>query len=259
VGFSVALNPVFRASNIHFGYQVTELLNSIRFDIYPGDRIALIGPSGSGKSTLLKIMAGILSPTSGSIYFHDVNLHTADRKSRDQIRKKMGLLFQKNALFDSYTALGNIIFSLKESGVEKDEKFAEQIATQSLDAVGLSHACHLFPDEMSGGMQKRLGIARAQALKPDFLLYDDPTAGLDPITSRHIIDLILKLQAECQSTIVVVTNEILRAFQLSSRIFFLCQGQLLDLGTPDQARHYQDLRVQQFFRAESNGPLEGAV
>jgi len=255
----MALIPILRVSDIHFGYQYTELLNSINFEIYPQDRIALIGPSGSGKSTLLKIMAGLLKPSNGSVIFHGFNLHSAPSNKRDQLRRKMGLLFQKNALFDSQTSIGNITFSLKESGVETRDDAARKIATYHLDAVGLSHAYHLFPDEMSGGMQKRLGIARAQALRPDFLMYDDPTAGLDPITSRHIIDLILKLNTEGNSTILVVTNEILRAFQLANRIFFLCQGKLIDLGSPDDARKSQDPRVQQFLHARSQGPLRGLI
>jgi phospholipid/cholesterol/gamma-HCH transport system ATP-binding protein len=255
----MALTPILKVSNIHFGYYYTELLSSINFEIYPNDRIALMGPSGSGKSTLLKIMAGLLQPSKGSVIFHGININSCDPKMREHARRKMGLLFQKNALFDSQTSIGNIAFSLKESGVETSDDVAKTIATHHLDAVGLSHAYHLFPDEMSGGMQKRLGIARAQSLKPDFLMYDDPTAGLDPITSRRIIDLILKLQIECHSTIVVVTNEILRAFQLANRIFFLCQGELIDLGSPDEARQSQDLRVQQFLQAKSKGPLQGAI
>jgi len=255
----MALNPVLRASNINFGFQFTKILNAIRIDIYSEERIALLGPSGSGKSTLLKIMAGLIKPDSGSLFFHDTDMHNSSLRIRDLARRKMGLLFQKNALFDSHTSIENITFSLKESGVELDDARALQIAIHNLDAVGLSHAHHLFPDEMSGGMQKRLGIARAQSLMPDLLLYDDPTAGLDPITSRHIIDLILKLQAERRSTILVVTNEILRAFQLANRVLFLCQGQLLDLGSPEQARRSTDPRVQQFLRADSHGPLKGIV
>ena len=255
----MALNPVLKASDIHFGFQFTELLNSIHFDIFPQDRIALIGPSGSGKSTLLKILAGLIKPNKGSVYFHNVDMHDSNLENRNLIRRKMGLLFQKNALFDSLTSVEYITFSLKESGIEASEDGARETACQNLDAVGLTHAYDLFPDEMSGGMQKRLGIARAQALKPDFLLYDDPTAGLDPITSRHIIDLILKLQTECNSTIIVVTNEVLRAFQLANRVFFLCQGELIDLGTPEMARENQDPRVQQFLKAQSHGPLQGSI
>lgn len=255
----MALNAILKVSDLHFGYHFTPLLNDINFEIFPEDRVALIGPSGSGKSTLLKIIAAILKPESGRIVFHDLDLTQAVSTERNIMRKKMGLLFQKNALFDSLTSLENIVFSLRESGVETNPNKAYSIAVKNLEAVGLSHAQALYPDEMSGGMQKRLGIARAQALKPDFLLYDDPTAGLDPITSRHIIDLILNLQRDCSSTIVVVTNEILRAFQLANRIFFLCQGQLLDLGSPEQARNSTDLRVQQFLKAEAKGPLQGVL
>jgi phospholipid/cholesterol/gamma-HCH transport system ATP-binding protein len=257
--FSVALNPLLKIQDLHFGYHFTELLNGLNCNIFPQDRIALIGPSGSGKSTFFKIIAGLLSPQKGSVIFQGTSIHKASPKELNLLRKKMGLLFQKNALFDHLNALDNIVFSLKESHTEPCPDKASAIALHHLESVGLGHALQLLPDEMSGGMQKRLGIARAQALKPDFLLYDDPTAGLDPITSRHIIDLILTLQQECQSTLIVITNEILRAFQLATRIFFLCHGELLDLGSPTQAKHHPDPRVQQFLKAQAEGPLQKTI
>lgn len=255
----MALKPLYQVQNLSFGYQGQSLLCNLNFEIYPQDRIAIIGPSGSGKSTLLKLLAGLITPSNGQVLFEGHHLATTSEDQLVKLRRKMGLLFQKNALFDSMTSFENIAFSLREASITNNTSTLSSEVTKGLESVGLGHATHLFPDEMSGGMQKRLGIARAQALKPEVLLYDDPTAGLDPITSRHIIELILTLQKECASTIVVVTNEIARALQVATRIFFVVHKECLDLGSPMQAKQSSDARVQQFLKAQSQGPLQGAL
>lgn len=170
----------------------------------------------------------------------------------------MGMLFQKNALFDSLTVGENIAFPLREATHVGAEEIRSRVKS-GLESVGIGHAEHLFPDEISGGMQKRLGIARAQALRPDFLFYDDPTAGLDPITSRKIVDLIVDLQEKNKSTVFVVTNEMPRAYQVGHRLWFVDEKRVLDLGPAEQARRHPDPRVQQFLKGEATGPLTGAV
>lgn len=254
----MALKPLLKIENLTFGYQFQPLVENLNFTIYREERIALIGPSGSGKSTLLKIMTGLMTPDKGSVFFENHNIHQMNPKELVATRKRMGLLFQKNALFDSMTANENITFSLEESSkLSKDQIQVE--AQRRLDSVGLGHIPHLYPDELSGGMQKRLGIARAQALKPEILFYDDPTAGLDPITSRQIIELILSIQSECKSTILVVTNEIPRAYQVATRIFFLYDKQIFDLGSPQEAENSKIPFVRQFLRGETQGPLRSTL
>lgn len=239
-------------------FRSEKVLTGVNLEVGKGERIAIVGPSGQGKSTLLKIMAGLIRPEQGELRIEGENFHARNSQAQQEIRCRMGMLFQKNALFDSLSVADNVGLPLREATSASETQIRKKIA-EGLESVGLSHAIHLFPDEISGGMQKRLGIARAQALGPDFLFYDDPTAGLDPITSRKIMDLILRLQTEYRSTIFVVTNEMPRAFQVGQRLWFVEGHRVLDLGTPENARSYPDAKVQQFLRGDASGPLVGAM
>lgn len=232
----------------------TILLENINFTIAKGETLVLIGPSGRGKSTLLKLMAGILSPTSGEIRVDGINLVTARGKERTRLLRRMGMLFQKNALFDSLTCVDNIAFPLRETTDLSEDEVLKK-ALFFLEAVGISHAKDLFPVEISGGMQKRLGIARALALNPEIIYYDDPTAGLDPITSRTIIQLILKLKAERGSTVVAITNDMNRAYQMADRIAMVVDKSVIVTGSPDETIKNKDPRVFQFVRGFPQGPL----
>lgn len=230
------------------------LLENINFTIAKGETLVLIGPSGRGKSTLLKLMAGILSPTAGEIRIDGINLVTARSKERTRLLRRMGMLFQKNALFDSLTCADNIAFPLRETTGLSEEEISKKVLF-FLDAVGISHAKDLFPVEISGGMQKRLGIARALALNPEIIYYDDPTAGLDPITSRTIIQLILKLKEERGSTVVAITNDMNRAYQMADRIAMVVDKSVIVTGSPDETIKNKDPRVFQFVRGFPQGPL----
>jgi len=190
----------------------------------------IVGPSGAGKTSLLKILAGLLQPTTGALMLSEVDWWKTSARQKQLQLRKIGMLFQKNALFDSRNCGENVAFPLRESGLA-DEHKVQVLVDQYLDAVGLSAAKSLMPSELSGGMQKRLGIARALALQPKLIFYDDPTAGLDPITSRRIVQLILDLRVQNQATIVTVTNEMGRARQLASgphdQIWMVRGGQVL--------------------------------
>jgi phospholipid/cholesterol/gamma-HCH transport system ATP-binding protein len=207
------------------------------------ESVVLVGPSGGGKSVLLKTVAGLLPCDEGKI-----ELGT----------KNVGMLFQKNALFDSFTCEENLLFPLKErKGVIGAE--AKRLAAQFLESVGLKGTQNLFPDEISGGMQKRLGIARALIVEPELILYDEPTAGLDPITSRTIADLIRELRAKTGSTLLTVTNDMQRAYQLGDRVCLLAQGKLVDGGTPAQVQATQDPAIRQFIYGLRQGPLTSGL
>lgn len=242
----------FRSVTLQFGEQV--IFRDLSFRIEAGQIFVWIGPSGSGKSSLLKLVAGLIEPSSGEIWIHGKNLKQISQKERIEIFLQMGMLFQKNALFDSLTAEENIAFPLAETSDLSTEEIAQK-AEYYLKAVGLSHAKTLFPDEISGGMQKRLGIARALALEPQMIVYDDPTAGLDPITSKSIVELILKLQREKNSTVIAVTNDMNRAFQMADQIAMLVDGDCILLGNVAQAKKHSDPRVHQFLRGSLQGPL----
>jgi phospholipid/cholesterol/gamma-HCH transport system ATP-binding protein len=215
------------------------VFRGITLSVRERESVALVGPSGSGKSVLLKLIAGLLAPDEG----------TVTHQSSD-----IGMLFQKNALFDSLTVEENLLFPMKERmGVTGQP--ARDKARAFLKAVGLSGSENLFPDEISGGMQKRLGIARALIVEPKVILYDEPTAGLDPITSRTIADLIRDLRKEHGSTLVTVTNDMQRAYQIGDRVCLLAQGALIEGGTPEEVQASADPRIRQFIYGLREGPL----
>lgn len=244
----MALNLVFETKDLCFGFEKLNLFQGLNLQILAQERVALVGPSGAGKTTLLKSLAGLIPPHSGQIYFLGNRWHEQTLISQTHLRKKMSLLFQKNALFDSMTVLENLTFSLIESEPNLSQQEVMMRAESALESVKLNHVSQLYPDQLSGGMQKRLGIARAQILKPQAILYDDPTAGLDPITSRQIIDLIMDLQNQTQSTIVIVTNEMARAYQVATRILYLDSNGIVDLGSPELAKKTNHLPAQLFLQ-----------
>lgn len=230
---------MIQVENLSLSLGGRSLFRRVSWSLREGHSAVVLGPSGQGKTTWLKLLAGLIEPDSGTVTLqsHDI-----------------GMLFQKNALFDSLTVLENLLFPLREVRGLEGRK-AQELSKNLLESVGLGHALSLFPNELSGGMQKRLGIARAMVLRPRVLLYDDPTAGLDPITSRSIAELILSLQAETHSTLVTVTNDVNRAYQLGQEIYLLFEGVLIRGGTPEEVRNSLDPKLKQFVRGEIRGPL----
>lgn len=225
------------------------ILNRIHFSIMPDEHVVLIGPSGHGKSVLLKMMAGLFEITEGQLIFEGENWNELPITQRNRHYLKRGMVFQKNALFDSLTVRENVLFPIFETNVT-DLAQEEKRALQIVEEVGLSHALDLFPHELSGGMQKRLGLARALALRPQILLADDPVAGLDPITSRNIVKLIQRLQSEFNTTCVSVLNDINRALELATRILIVIDGQVADLGPPETALKTSESKFKKFLNGE---------
>lgn len=244
--------------NVSVSFAEQLALKDIELEILAGDSLAVIGPSGHGKTTLLKTLAGLITPCKGEVLFEQRNVATLSNKERGEFLKKVGMLFQKNALFDSLTCLNNIVFPLRES-LQLSPTEVHHRAQDYLLAVGLENVEELFPDELSGGMQKRLGIARALALEPQIVFYDDPTAGLDPITSKKIINLILDLKRKKGSTIITITNDMNRAYQIADKICMLYHGQIIFLGTPQEIQKETDPRVKQFIQGLAQGPLVSDV
>ena len=230
------------------------ILRNVNLDVKRGEFFVVIGPSGEGKSVLLKILSGIISPDEGLVKISGQDLHSISTLQKYNLMRRMGMLFQKNALFDSLTCFENVAFPMRETTSKSEVEIKKQ-ADFFLEAVGLSSSRNLFPDEISGGMQKRLGIARALALQPEIIFYDDPTAGLDPITSRSIIQLILNLKKQNSATVVAITNDMNRAFQMADRIGLIYRGDLLITGTPAETRAHSDPKVRQFIAGLAQGPL----
>jgi phospholipid/cholesterol/gamma-HCH transport system ATP-binding protein len=247
-------SPLIEFRNVSLKFGRETLLENVNLTVETGEAFVLIGPSGQGKSSVLKLMAGLTEPTSGDVLIAGKSYRSMNRTERETLAQKVGMLFQRNALFDSLTVGENIAFPLREVANAPEAEISEAIRFY-LDAVGLSEARDLLPDEISGGMQKRLGIARALVLKPQVLFYDDPTAGLDPITSRKIIQLIQKLKKEMNTTLVAVTNDMNRADQLADRIAMVVEREIILCGTPSETKKHKDSRVQQFIRGQLEGPL----
>lgn len=232
-----------RVSNVSKRFYQQPVLSRVSFDVKRGQSYVVLGQSGMGKSVLLKIMAGLMNADEGNV---------------ELATRNIGMLFQKNALFDSLTVFENLEFPLRERTELAAPERRKKIE-RFLEWVGLANTAHQFPDELSGGMQKRLGIARALIVEPEILFYDEPTAGLDPITSRIIAELMLRLKSEFGTTIVVVTSDVMRAFQLADQVGLLVKGpqgaNLLAAGTPAEARASTDPAIQQFINGLTKGPL----
>ncbi len=243
---------MIKLEDVSVWFKSEVVFEKINLTVEQGQSLILIGPSGQGKTVLTKLMAGILPPTKGNVLIDGINIY--NDSSRHQILEKMGMLFQKNALFDSLSVAENIAFPLREKTQLSEDQIYQRVE-DLLESVGILHSKDLFPDEISGGMQKRLGIARALALNPQVIFYDDPTAGLDPITSLKIVKLILNLKTLNKATMVAVTNDMNRAYQMAGKIAFICDKKVLVTGGEEETKNHKDSRVIQFIRGDLNGPL----
>lgn len=242
--------PLIEGQVLSHAFGDQSVLKKINFQIFKGEHVVLIGPSGHGKSVLLKLMAGLLEPQAGKLIFQSQNWSELSITQRNPHYLMRGMLFQKNALFDSLTVLENVLFPLQETQSGTSEKERLDRAEFFLEAVGLSHAKALYPQALSGGMQKRLGIARALILQPALLLCDDPVAGLDPITARSIVKLLNTMQLENKMTCVSVLNDLNRTRELSTRILMVMDQEVVDLGSYENALKTQNQKHLQFLRGE---------
>ncbi len=224
------------------------VLDDISLEIPEGQKIAVIGPSGCGKSTLLRLIIKLDLPTSGNIYIDNQNIKFLSGDNLLKFRRKMGFVFQSSALFDSLTVGENVGFGLREqTWLKKDE--IDKIVKEKLKMVELGGAENLMPAELSGGMQKRVSLARAIAFNPKIILYDEPTTGLDPIISATIENLINKLSKELKITSILVTHQLSTIFRCAERIVMLIDGKNYELGDPAAARQTQIKKAHDFFQA----------
>jgi phospholipid/cholesterol/gamma-HCH transport system ATP-binding protein len=248
VGDRVGSAVVLRGVHKSFGSQV--VLNGVDLTVKSGETLAMLGRSGTGKSVLLKLIIGLQKPDVGSILVQGQEIASLDLQAMTEIRKKMGFLFQGAALYDSLSVAQNIAFPLKRhtemTKSERDDRVKELLAN-----VGMESALKKMPCDISGGMQKRVGLARALALKPNILLLDEPTAGLDPITSAEIDELILKLQAEHNMASVVVTHDLLSAKTIADRIALLHEGNVLIEGSFEDLQKSDNKFVAEFMKRDS--------
>lgn len=233
--------------NITFGENV--VINNIDLDIRQGETLAVLGPSGSGKSTILRAMIGLLQPTAGEIFVQGEQVSSLDEDGWNKLRQKMGMVFQYSALFDFLTVGENVAFGLRQH-TYKSESEIQSIVDEMLELVGLPQSKEQYPAELSGGMKKRVGLARAIANRPEIVLYDEPTAGLDPIMSNNISRLIRKTQQQLQVTSVLVTHDMESAFYAADRIAMLYKGKIVALGTVEEIRNGHNQIVDAFVRGK---------
>lgn len=227
------------------------ILDGVDFSVQAREVLVIMGLSGGGKSTLLSILMGLLKPNAGSIFFKDEDLIKLKRSKLNEVRTHIGMVYQNAALVSSMNVRDNIALPLRELS-DKNDKEIDSIVDQKLALVGLQDAKDKLPSELSGGMQKRVELARALALEPELVLFDEPTAGLDPINSKLIDDLIIHLRDEQKATAIVVTHEMESAFAVATRMAFLDQGKIILEGTPEEFRHTDHPIVSQFLASYSN-------
>lgn len=232
-----------RQLNITFGTHT--VLDNIDLDVYKGETLAVLGPSGTGKSTVLRSMIGLLEPNGGQIFIQGEDVSGLDEDGWNRLRMKMGMVFQYSALFDFLTVGENVAFGLRQHTDKSDEEI-QGIVTQMLDLVGLPDTQDLYPSELSGGMKKRVGLARAIAVNPEIVLYDEPTAGLDPIMSRNISRLIKKTQEQLHVTSVLVTHDMQSAFYAADRVAMLYEGHIVAIGTAEEMKNSTNPIVKAF-------------
>jgi phospholipid/cholesterol/gamma-HCH transport system ATP-binding protein len=251
------VNPqnVLELKNVSVVLGGDTILQDINLKIPHGQSLIIVGPSGGGKSVLMKTLAGIIRPTQGHAFCDDVDWTMVSFDAKREISRKIGVQFQKSALFDSLSVFENVEFPLREHFPDMKQSEVDQKVQQCLEAVDLWMHKKLLPHELSGGMQLRLGIARAIVLNPKITFFDDPTAGLDPINSDKMIDLIMDLKKKYNSTMVVITHEIHRAYQMAGKIILVANKTVIDMGSAEESRAHNDPRVQQFIQGLQDGPL----
>ncbi len=243
--------PIIKIRDLNTYYGDRHILKGVNLDIYEGEIMTILGRSGCGKSTLLRHMVGLVRPASGSIFIKGQDITTLSEEEMTPILKKMGMLFQGAALFNSMTVGENVALPLKEHTQLEDSTIS--IMTRiKLDLVGLSGFESFKPAQLSGGMKKRAGLARAIAMDPDILFCDEPSAGLDPVVAMGIDQLILKLEKAFKMTIVVVTHELPSVFTISDRIAMLHEGQIIAVGTQEELKNSTDPIVRQFLNREAD-------
>jgi len=244
-----------RVANLYKSFGESQVLRGVDLEVHEGKSMVVIGGSGSGKTVLIKCIIGLMQPDEGKIYVDDLEISNLNEKGMNEVRKKFGMLFQWGALFDSMTVWENVGFGLRHQTRLKEEDI-RRIASEKLALVGLRNVEDLMPSELSGGMRKRVSLARAIAIEPEILLYDEPTTGIDPIMADAINDLIVEMREKLNVTSIAITHDMKSAYKIGDRIAMLYQGKIIEVGTPEEIRNSSNSIVQQFIEGRSEGPIK---
>ena len=247
-------DTLVRVRALRFAFGPRTIYDGIDLDIARGKVTAILGPSGTGKTTLLRLIGGQWKPDAGSIEFDGIDVHQQSRSALFALRKRMGLLFQSGALLTDLTVFENVAFPLREH-TRLPESMIRDLVLMKLEAVGLRGAADLFPEQISGGMARRVALARAIALEPDMVMYDEPFTGQDPISMGVLIRLIRGLNQALGLTSVIVSHDVVEVLSISDYAYVVSGGKVLDHGTPEAIRASTSPLVQQFLNGEADGPV----
>jgi len=246
---------MIKIEELHKSFGDHKVFHGVSLEIQKGETMVIIGRSGCGKSVLLKHIIGLLRPDQGRIFIDGEDITSYSNQRLYQLRQRFGMLFQASALFDSLTVEENVGLGLREHRLLPEDQIRDKVE-EKLRLVGLSGVENLMPSALSGGMKKRVGLARAIAMDPEFVLYDEPTTGLDPIMADAINDLIINLRNKLSITSIAVTHDIVSASKIADRIAMLYQGKIVAVGTPEDIRDSDNPVVQQFITGSAEGPIE---
>jgi|TARA_R110002012_G_scaffold321121_3_gene547631 phospholipid/cholesterol/gamma-HCH transport system ATP-binding protein len=241
--------PVLEINELRKSFGENHVLNGFSLQLFEGENLVIMGKSGSGKSVMIKCLVGLMAADSGTIKIKDFDIVSLGQNELDVLRTEIGFLFQGSALYDSMTVRENLEFPLRRNRDKiKTSQTTEALVVEALENVGLAHAIDLMPAELSGGMQRRVALARALILKPKIILYDEPTTGLDPITSKEIIQLMRHIQQTYQTSSLIITHDVDCARVISNRMILLVDGINYAEGTFEELSQSQDPKVKAFFK-----------
>ncbi len=246
---------MIRVVDLHKSFGENKVLQGVNLRLKHGETLVIIGQSGCGKSVLLKHIIGLLKPDRGKIFVDGVDITPLSDDALHKITRRFGMLFQGTALFDSMTIGQNVSFGLERYTDFSKENIREAVK-ENLAKVGLKGIENLMPYELSGGMKKRVGLARAIAYGPDIILYDEPSTGIDPIRADAINDLIIKMKKELKVATLIITHDMVSAYKVADRIAMLYEGKIIEMGTPGEIKNSKNPVVQQFIHGRAEGPIE---
>jgi phospholipid/cholesterol/gamma-HCH transport system ATP-binding protein len=245
---------VVEMRDVHLAFGEKEILTGVNLRVPAKARMVIMGQSGSGKSTLLRLLLGILQPSEGEVTFKGKDITRMGRIRMNRIRQKMGMVYQYSALISSLNVRDNLALPLEEL-TRKSRDEIDKLVKEKLDMVGMADTLEKMPGELSGGMRKRIGLARGIIMDPELILYDEPTAGLDPVISSVIDELIIALSEKIGATSVIVTHEMGSAFKVATHMAMLYEGKIIASGTPDEFKNSEDPVVAQFIAGDTQGPI----
>ena len=246
--------PIVELRDVRLAFGEKEILSGVNLRVAEKARLVVLGQSGSGKSTILRLLLGILRPTGGSVFFKGRDVTKMSRRRLDRIRQKIGMVYQYSALISSLNVRDNLALPLEEL-TDKTRAEIDRVVDEKLEMVGMSDVRDKMPSELSGGMRKRIGLARGIIMDPELILYDEPSAGLDPVISSVIDELIVSLSEKIGATSIIVTHEMESAFRIATRMAMLYRGEIIAEDTPDGFKNSRDPVVAQFISGATEGPI----